>query len=79
MTFFEFVTGFVYIERSLYLINDREVDFVKGSGDFFLSIAQLSERIALPEIRQNGKSQHPSAFGSGRKGQIKIKEAIEVK
>lgn len=79
MTFFEFVTGFVYIERSLYLINHREVDFVKGSGDFFWSIAQLSERIALPEMRQNGKSQHPSAFGSGRKGQIKIKEAIEVR
>ena len=88
MTFFEFVTGFVYIERSLYLINHREVDvdFVKGSGDFFWSIAQPAptgaaptERIALPEMRQNGKSQHPSAFGSGRKGQIKIKEAIEVK
>ncbi len=80
MTFFEFVTGFVYIERSLYLINHRVVRFVKGSGDFFWSLAQPAptgaaptESIALPEMRQNGKSQHPSAFGRGRKCQIKIK------
>lgn len=53
MTFLEFLTGFVYIERSLYLINHREVEFVKGSGENFWSLAQPSERIALPEIRQN--------------------------
>jgi hypothetical protein len=60
MTFFELVTGFVYIERSLYLINHREVEFVKGSGDFFWLIAQPAptgaaprERIARPEMRQN--------------------------
>jgi len=62
----------IYIEQSLYLLQHRVREFVKGWERNFWSPA-------LPEMRQKGKSQHPSAFGSGIKCQIKIKEAIAVR